>query len=40
MYSDRIVCGEKKMYSDRIVCGGKKNYPMSVEIFKGEVKIV
>lgn len=40
MYSDRIVCGEKKMYSDRIVCGGKKNYPMSVEILKGEVKIV
>lgn len=35
MYSDRIVCGEKKMYSDRIVCGGKKLSDVGRNIERG-----
>lgn len=47
LYSDRIVCGEKKctviglcvekkkMYSDRIVCGGKKLSDVGRNIERG-----
>lgn len=39
MYSDRIVCGKKKCTVIGLYVE-EKNYPMSVEILKGEVKIV
>lgn len=51
LYSDRIVCGEKKctvigLCVEKKKCTviglyvEEKNYPMSVEILKGELKIV
>lgn len=39
LYSDRIVCGEKKCTVIGLYVE-EKNYPMSVEILKGEVKMV